>query len=150
MKRKPDRKLSLMRRSFDYIPPAGFDPLTASQDELAKYGIVPRPDRKSDPVSFRHWLRIFAPPMTFVAPKLREERAMFRLNPITPNKHAAAASTSRYDTSRNWSGAYVVPTDDTMFVLVAGLWAIPDVALPPAEFQQPGATQYVCLSLIHI
>ena len=37
MKRKPDRKLSLMRRSFDYIPPAGFDPLTASQDELAKY-----------------------------------------------------------------------------------------------------------------
>jgi hypothetical protein len=145
MKRRPDHQVSLIRRSFDYMPPAGFDPLTASQDELAKFGIVPRPDRKSDPVSFRHWLRIFAPPMTFVAPKLREERAMFRLNPSTPKKHTAAViSASRYDTSRNWSGAYVVPTDDTMFVLVAGLWAIPDVTLPPAEFQQPGATQYVC------
>jgi hypothetical protein len=136
---------SLFDRSFDYVPPPGFDPLTASAADLETYGIVPRPDPVTEQVSFRNWLRIFAPPIEFVEPQMTERRALWRLNPrATSPALTQGGGASRFDTSRNWSGAYIVPTDDTMVVLVAGLWAIPELTLPPPAYQQAGATQYVC------
>lgn len=38
-------------------PPVGFDPLTASDEELAAYGIPLRPDKVQDPGGYRHWTR---------------------------------------------------------------------------------------------
>jgi hypothetical protein len=39
-------------------PPAGFDPLAASDEELAAYGIPLRPDKTQDPDGYRHWTRV--------------------------------------------------------------------------------------------
>jgi hypothetical protein len=135
---------SLITRSRDYIPPPGFDPLTAPQCDLATFGIVPRPDPVDQPELFRYWLRIFAPPIVFVNPMREERKALWQINPSLAQQSTAALSATRFATSRNWSGAFVVPTDDTMFVLVAGLWTVPNVSLPPPAFQTPGADQYVC------
>lgn len=38
-------------------PPKGFDPLTASDVELATYGFPPRPDKQADPDRYRWWER---------------------------------------------------------------------------------------------
>lgn len=136
---------SLLRRSVVYVPPPGFNPVTASPEDLARYHIVPRPDPKLHPEQFENWLRIFAPPIDFVDPRIEEVAMDWQINLNLPKpSQAAAASVSRFDASRNWSGAYIVPTDDTMCVLVAGTWTIPTVSLPPVEHQVPGAKQYVC------
>lgn len=38
-------------------PPKGFNPLTASDEELATYGFPPRPDKQADPDHYRMWER---------------------------------------------------------------------------------------------
>lgn len=42
------------------VPPAGFDYLTASDEELAAYGIPLRPNQQRDPIGFAHWTRFAA------------------------------------------------------------------------------------------
>jgi|HubBroStandDraft_6_1064221.scaffolds.fasta_scaffold189694_2 hypothetical protein len=39
-------------------PPAGFDSLSASDEDLAAYGIPLRPDKVQDPEGYRHWTRV--------------------------------------------------------------------------------------------
>src|ERR1700736_4898408 len=38
-------------------PREGFNPLTASDEELASYGFPPRPDKQADPDHYRMWER---------------------------------------------------------------------------------------------
>jgi hypothetical protein len=145
MKPAPKQVGALNNQYFDYIPPPGFDPLTAPQADLATYGIVPRPDPVHQPELFHNWLRIFAPPMVFVNPKprVRHSHSLITPNPVI-HQSTMDAGASRVSTSRNWSGAFIVPTEDTMFVLVAGLWTVPSVSLPPPAYLETGKNPYVC------
>jgi hypothetical protein len=43
-------------------PPQGFDPLSASDAELAKYGFPPRPDRRNAPALYDQWRRMVSVP----------------------------------------------------------------------------------------
>jgi hypothetical protein len=43
-------------------PPPGFNPLSASDAELAQYGFPPRPDPKKQPKLYKHWLRMMSAP----------------------------------------------------------------------------------------
>jgi hypothetical protein len=142
---------SLLRRTHVFPQPDEmFDLLQAPNEELLKFGIIPRPDETLQPEFYREWLGLFGPtedgrPVTFVAPLLHEVLAPWQLN-TRPEKPASAsgASVSRTERSANWSGAYIVPTDDTMVVIVGGEWTLPDLALPPPEHQVANANQYVC------
>jgi hypothetical protein len=138
------REGSLLQRSFVFPQPdRHFELDQASPDELDKFGIVPKPDPKLQPELFAKWLSIFGPPITIVAPRIEEVLAPWQLNP-SPPPSAAGASVSRFQQSGNWSGPYIVPTHDTMFVLVGGQWTLPVLQLPPAEQQVVNARQYVC------
>jgi Peptidase A4 family len=134
---------SLLSRSFFFEPPPGFDPLTAPKDDLEKFGIMPRPDPQQHEL-FTAWLRIFAPPVTFVDPAFKDMSAAWQLNTTRARQSNLSVSASRIAPSSNWSGAFTVPTHDTMFVLVAGLWIIPTLQMPPPEFQVADASSYVC------
>jgi hypothetical protein len=43
-------------------PPEGFDPLSASDAELAKYGFPPRPDLRKAPALYAQWRRMVSLP----------------------------------------------------------------------------------------
>ncbi|HJU11700.1 MAG TPA: hypothetical protein VJ728_12525 [Candidatus Binataceae bacterium] len=43
-------------------PPAGFDPYTASNAELAHYGLPPRPDPHKSPELYRQWQKMISVP----------------------------------------------------------------------------------------
>ena len=43
-------------------PPAGFDPLTASDKELTRYGFPPRPDPEKAPEAYAHWQKLVSVP----------------------------------------------------------------------------------------
>ena len=42
--------------------PAGFDPLTASDNDLKRYGFPPRPDAQKAPQAYRHWRALVSVP----------------------------------------------------------------------------------------
>ena len=43
-------------------PPARFNPLTASDKELERYGFPPRPDAKKAPEAYRQWQKLVLVP----------------------------------------------------------------------------------------
>ena len=115
-------------------PPEGFNPLTASPEERARYGIPPQPDPDQQPVLTRFWTEMYSPPLVFVAPPsllaLLPERIRTELRVTTP---------ARREASLNWSGAYITPRNGQQFTEVHATWKIPPVAAPAS---MPGTAEY--------
>jgi hypothetical protein len=144
---------------FD-IPPPGFDPETATEAELKKYGIIPRPADSSD--LFDNWRRLFKSPVTFVdakpvplvppspdeatppAPSPDDIRVLSQQEPgpvVAPVSPVGVGS--RLTHSSNWSGGYIVPANNMIVVQVAAAWKLPTLSKPPHELDTPGAL-YAC------
>ena len=133
------------------LPPGGFDPETASAADLAKYGIIPRPDPHSD--LFPKWRRLFGAPghlrgtgarslTTLPPPNPTPDAALQdEPSPDIPQVPAAGAG-SRFSHSENWSGGYIVPTNGTMAVQVAAEWTLPALSVPVVI--DPSVQAYVC------
>ena len=59
-----------------------------------------------------------------------EELADYQLNPnVVPTQ--APIITTRWETSGNWSGAYIEPRNDTVLSEVSAHWTIPDLSMVP-------------------
>jgi hypothetical protein len=134
------REISDRTRSFD-PPPDGFDPLTASPDELRRHGFPPRPDRRIQPEQYAFWSRLFSRQLTFVRAQLSFQPPLYRLN----HRAARAAATTRHQSSMNWSGGYITPKHGRMFTQVHGEWDVP-MLLPPAG--APANAEYRCSTWI--
>jgi hypothetical protein len=107
------------------LPPAGFDPLAASQDELKKLGFPTRPNPALQPAEYAFWQEMFAAPLQF-------EAFNFNILPLsTTLSRAFVGQLPRRQTSLNWSGAYIVPRDGTVFSSIRGKWQVPTPNLPP-------------------
>lgn len=93
-------------------PPTSFDPVTASDSELAYYGFPPRPDQIMQPKAYATWARAMKASKVRVAPELQETKifhgpaklatvanpAVVESNPLL----SMQASNTTY--SYNWSG----------------------------------------------
>jgi hypothetical protein len=128
------------------FPPPDFDPLRASPEELAKYGLPRRPDRERQPELLEAWLRLFQPPLIFVPAELETFFPLVqvpRIRQILPNK-------SRFSESQNWCGASIVPSGGNQFVLMFGEWTVPKPEEPPPAEQGPKGkeNQYYCSTWI--
>ena len=56
---------------------------------------------------------------------------------------------TRFETSSNWSGAYITANRDKQFMQIWGVWTIPDnLKLPPMPFRGPPSIPYVCSNWI--
>jgi hypothetical protein len=107
--------------SFNMTPP-DFDVTTASPEELAQYGIPPRPDRASDPDGYARWARQFPKGFRLIEPELRQ-RPERRHRPLSVVSAAEG-------TSDNWSGAVINPASGKTFSQVAGSWWVPPIWAP--------------------
>lgn len=92
-------------------PPAGFSPLSASDEALASYGFPPRPDKQADADGYAKWARAMAGAKTqwigTITPHPEFQTGVMR--PVTNGSAAAAVvpATSATPTSvgsENWSG----------------------------------------------
>jgi hypothetical protein len=121
-----DRLREIVRKSITSdLPPAGFDPLTASQNELQKLGFPMRPDPARRPAAYAAWRTMFAGPVVFEA--FDFVIANFR----TTARRAFFAQLAPLETSLNWSGAYITPRDGTIFSELWGRYQVPTPNLPP-------------------
>jgi hypothetical protein len=111
-----------------FRPPPGFDPLTASAQDLAQAGF---PDRPTDPVLLARYRRFF----NRTKGRFQYIEPTFRVDPSKsthPNKGSRmGAGTETYD---NWSGGVVYAPSGQSFKWVQGDWVVPNV-YPTAQNQ---------------
>ncbi len=106
---------------------------------LGEFGIPPRP--VSNNKALEAWNRAFGKdlelkkfifqPEVFKNTKYRTLRRQIDTNAATP---------SRFETSRNWAGAYITANEGKHFVQIWGFWTIPNkLSIPVPPFSgQPG------------
>ena len=125
--------------------PANFNPLTAPPQQLAHYGLPPRPNPKAQPALSAAWTRAFSQPLRFV-----ERIKPFAVDTAsTPQVTQARFQSTRFEDSENWSGAYIEPNAGNMFVLLFGEWTVPTPALPAGDpHNPPVAVTYNCSNWI--
>jgi len=110
--------------------PGRFDALRASDDELLRYGLPPRPDRDILPAHFEKWERALSLPMRSVVPEFS----------ITGVVHVPIARLIANDTtSTTWSGAVVqAPPPNETFKSVSARWVVPNAWPPPSAWNGNG------------
>ena len=147
-----DETIDDLQKRFQGFPaPHGlFDPSIASPALLREYGLPPRPDPNSQPLLRQVWNRGFGAPLTlkqFQFDRGLVEATNYRLHFRQADELPFAQT--RFETSLNWSGAYVSANRDRQFVQIWGVWRIPDnLRLPPAPFQGPSGIDYMCSNWI--
>jgi hypothetical protein len=107
------------------VPPRGFDPLTASDEDLVTYAYPRRPP-DSNAEAFEIWRAIVSGP-------LPTHESLYLLVGTTPDYQLSfniPFSSGREETSQNWSGLVTHSTDDNPFMSVFGLWQVPAVSAP--------------------
>jgi hypothetical protein len=122
------------------FPPAGFDPISASLEELMQYHLPPRPDPARTPRALANWLRVMSQPLSFPDNKLQIAQ-LFNASPLRSRYPrsgiSGGTSTVTQESSQNWSGGYVRPRDFSRMALVEARWTVP-TPLPSG----PGAGTY--------
>ena len=106
------------------LPPTGFHPLEASQEELKRLGFPKRPDPALQPAEYAFWREMFARSVQF-------EAFDFDVFPVdTTRSRRFFSQLPRQQSSLNWSGAYITPRDGTVFWSIWGKFQIPTPNLP--------------------
>ncbi|HTZ75314.1 MAG TPA: G1 family glutamic endopeptidase [Candidatus Aquilonibacter sp.] len=126
-------------------PPKGFNPLDATGEELARYGLPQRPDPTAQPEMYAKWARA----MASLKQRAVDLKAMpYHSSPARllhqPTEATAAGNVPSQAGSYNWSG--VVNTNkatkwnnSASFTFVQSFWPVP-VAQPPFEACANGVT----------
>ncbi len=104
-------------------PPAGFDPVTASNRDLEGYGFPPRPDSQARPEAYARWEKAMSAAKQRIAPELRLGDKVH--GPVRQLKEQNGTGTSP-----NWSGAAAVTNATsynapTSFRQVAAFYVVP-------------------------
>ena len=110
-------------------PPPGFQPLTASNEDLAKYGLPPRPSADAHgSVSLATWSRAMASAHTAITPQVaRTGRQHIRAIVVTATKIHQASQME----STNWAGQLLINPVGSFgagsYAEVLAEWQIPAV-----------------------
>ena len=64
-------------------PPPGFDPMTATNEELGKLGLPVRPDAQTEPDHFQFWELMLGGSTQFILPSSREKQNNCGISPYT-------------------------------------------------------------------
>ena len=93
------------------IPPAGFNPLTATDAQLDHYGFPPRPDPKANPGPYAVWQTVVTAPVKRVVP--RQQMTTISNSPAvilstSQDLHAPLANAATGTTTPNWSGYGII------------------------------------------
>jgi len=114
-----------------FQPPPAFDPLTADDEELRRFGFPPRPAEGPHLARYQHVINRLKGKFNYVVPTLRLNSDRFhgprqRPSGTSGTAHAVAGT----ETSTNWSGGVVFAPAGQSFTWVQGDWVIPDVDSP--------------------
>jgi hypothetical protein len=126
-------------------PPAGFDPINASDEELAYHGFPPRPNQNTDPKSYATWVRAMNASANRIVPKLEPTSIAHRQSGTDQDVNAAALENKvptpgPHDNNliiANMSG-YVAQSGTTSYGANSFYYIVSNFVVPVA--QQAGCT----------
>ena len=103
-------------------PPKDFDPLSASDDDLLKFGLPPRPDRASCTEQYDEWEQIFSQPLVLVPSTVK----ILDQSPTPPPVQSTLGRTEQDNRqSSHWSGAVNNDLEDGYkFKVVSASWTV--------------------------
>jgi hypothetical protein len=108
------------------LPSAGFDPRSASPEELRRYGLPQRPDASIRPELAALWDEILSHELTYITPTFQPIEALLPgIKPRGPLRQELMTVTNDI-----WSGCVVHAPSDQTFTWVLGQWNVPDVQPP--------------------
>jgi hypothetical protein len=122
---------------FDPRPPAEFDPLLATPEELKRYGIPPKPDPAQRPALYRFWQEMFSRQLVWVVPTSLS----------IPTGQLSGTATEQPDLGDNWSGASITPRDGQQFTEVHAAWTVPHIAAPAGSTGSPDYRSSIWIGL---
>jgi hypothetical protein len=121
-------------------PPAGFDPINASDHELAYHGFPPRPDQNTEPKAYATWVRAMNASASRIVPKL--EPTSLSHAPAKENQKPASTAVENnvpipapHDnnlTIANMSG-YVAQSGATSYGSTSFYYMVSDFVVPVAQ-----------------
>ena len=151
-----DRIIEELKKRFSgFAAPDGeFNPSTAAPDVLRKYGLPPKPDPERQPRLREVWDAGFGRPIHLQKFEFDEgvvdflKTIPYRL--LARHADEMPLAETRFETSGNWSGAYITANQDKRFLQIWGVWKIPgNLQLPPAPLQGPSSgLPYLCANWI--
>jgi Peptidase A4 family len=127
------------------------DPSRWTDDEIAKYGLPPRPKAGARPEAARLWLETFGRTLRFLEFTAANQDEVQRMRlvqvdalggePALPEpSDALVASAGHFENSLNWSGAFLNATLGRTFRQIHGSWTVPTLQPPPGQ----AAPAYEC------
>ena len=142
--KRPTRKASRITelshgfrvRTYE-LPPAGFNPLTASPRKLLHHGLPARPDARTAPELRKIWDREFSRPRTWITPVFLEVKGRSH-GPARisgrPRAGLSKSSLTANATSTNWSGSVAGPPPaNRTFAWIEGQWTVPNPHAPAID-----------------
>src|SRR5581483_10251991 len=107
-----ERELNIPGHTSIVSAPAGFDPISASAEELAYYGYPPAPNQNTEPKAYATWAKAMKASKTRVIPQLEQTAIMHGpmkaaklANPTAVDSNAVLkVQPSNTANSYNWSG----------------------------------------------
>lgn len=125
------------------LPPSDFDPVNKPGDRarLEEFWLPPRPDPEREPELHEHWREMFSWPLRFVFAGSRPAE-----QPVTTvllaGRVPGPPATASFETSSNWSGAYILPSRGDRFSRVVGRWEAPKIK--PGTGPNPSGLPFRC------
>jgi len=121
-------------------PPANFNPLTASDDQIAFFGFPPRPDAGKAPDAYAFWKKLVTLPVKRIQPTLRATRIKHGparnvsiAEPNLPPSPTGGAST-------NWSGYAIVDNNNPFKGAKTYIYGILEVPVAQQAFNTCNGT----------
>src|SRR3954454_867264 len=109
------------------LPPDGFDPRTATPEQLRRHGLPQRHDPAVRPELADRWDGVFSRRLTYLMPELRPLHEV--LPAFRPSQLRAPVPPAVRVTNGIWSRAVVHSANASQtFGWVTGTWTVPDVA----------------------
>jgi hypothetical protein len=104
-------------------PPAGFDPIQATDRELLAHGYPARPDPQSLPGLHQHWTTVLSRPVSVITPQ-------FAMMPGHAGRRLRYAGT----VGTGWAGSvFNVQDGGDPVTFVSGQWTVPAVVPPQGD-----------------
>jgi hypothetical protein len=131
------------------VPDKPFDP-PAHPELLEQYGLPPRPNPATQPLLSGAWDRAFGKPLKLQQFSVEEKLIdNVRYRPQVRRVNERLVTATRFETSRNWSGAYITANRGKHLIQIWGSWTIPgNLQRPLPQFQGPQGIDYVCSNWI--
>lgn len=129
------------------LPPSDFDPVSNPGDRarLEEFWLPSRPDPEREPELHEHWRDMFSGPLRFAlaGSRLAEQPVTTGLLALrVPMRVLGLPAAASFETSSNWSGAYILPNRGDRFSRVVGRWEAPEVK--PGTGPNPPGLPFRC------